>query len=333
MIVRAQRKDHFTVINNIAISDERLGFRAKGVLIFILSKPDNWSVSERGLAQVGPDGRDAVAAALKELEACGYLRRTKTRNPDGTWAWDSMVFDVPQTDGELPASAPEAVAAEVNGVADFPPEDDTMAGFSSHGLTVHGKPSQIIKTEQINTDLLSPSRAAPGRAAEKAAATTGNGNGTVKRSGSPYMRGLVLPGGYVPAGQGANAVQVYYERFHFSDPDAHLSMPQEDDLIRLCPDLDRLREVVVAYSRTGFKRGNINLILDWYRDGVPARQANTNGGSNGNGKTTEKFSVAGGRAPADSGATDDYYTRIYGTEDEYQQFQRAIAFAKAGGHD
>ena len=48
MIIRAQRRETFTVVNNTAINDNRLSFRAKGVLVYILSKPDNWRVSESG---------------------------------------------------------------------------------------------------------------------------------------------------------------------------------------------------------------------------------------------------------------------------------------------
>ena len=91
-------------------------------------------------------------------------------------------------------------------------------------------------------------------------------------SRSPNMpRGLQLPMGYVPAGMGANAVQVYYERFRYDHPDARLTAPQEDDLVRICTDLGRLREVIVAYSQTNYRPGNIRLILDWYARGVPER--------------------------------------------------------------
>lgn len=76
----------------------------------------------------------------------------------------------------------------------------------------------------------------------------------------------------MPAGQGQNPVQVYYERFNYGDPDARLNRPQEDDLARLCPDLDKLREVITAYSRTNYRPGNIQLILDWYRNGTPGAE-------------------------------------------------------------
>jgi hypothetical protein len=76
--------------------------------------------------------------------------------------------------------------------------------------------------------------------------------------------------GFIPAGTGVNPVEVYYERFNIREDAARLNALQEDDLVRECPDLDKLRTVVVAYSRTSYRKGNLQLILDWYANGTPA---------------------------------------------------------------
>ncbi len=94
---------------------------------------------------------------------------------------------------------------------------------------------------------------------------------------SPHFKPTDFVESYIPPGQGANAVQVYYERFEISHDRARLNPPQEDDLVRLCPDLDRLREVITAYSRTNYRPGNLQLILDWYGTGVPVKSQNGNG--------------------------------------------------------
>jgi hypothetical protein len=86
---------------------------------------------------------------------------------------------------------------------------------------------------------------------------------------SPHLQAGRFVNGYIPQGSGRNAVEVYYERFSINQDEARLNTIDEDDLTRLCPDLDRLRDVVVAYSRTPFRLGNVQLILDWYRDGIP----------------------------------------------------------------
>lgn len=144
MIVRAPRSVGFTTVQNDFIEDDRLSFRAKGVMIFILSKPDHWSISERHLAEQGPDGRSAVATALKELENEGYLQRIRQRRPDGTFDWDSIIYETPQTPAE-PAQ---------NGAPESDPgsQRSTMVRKTSHGLTVRGKPSHIVNTDQQYTD-------------------------------------------------------------------------------------------------------------------------------------------------------------------------------------
>jgi hypothetical protein len=93
-------------------------------------------------------------------------------------------------------------------------------------------------------------------------------------------KGMLLPGGFVVPGTGQNAVQIYYERFPIQSRFARLTPPQEDDLVEHCPDLERLREVIVAYSRTTYKPGNVQLMLDWYDKGIPTRYETR--GPNGN---------------------------------------------------
>lgn len=74
-ITRAGSRDRFTVVHNRTIEDDRLSFRALGLLVFILSKPDNWRTHVAHLATTHSEGREAVRVALGELEECGYVER------------------------------------------------------------------------------------------------------------------------------------------------------------------------------------------------------------------------------------------------------------------
>ena len=89
---------------------------------------------------------------------------------------------------------------------------------------------------------------------------------------TPHVTQQINADGYLPAGSGKTAVEVYAERFSLTNPETRLTMPLQDDLVRDCPDLDRLRTVLVAYSQTSYKPRNMKLILDWYRTGVPAHK-------------------------------------------------------------
>ena len=95
MIVRAPRYDRFTVLPNQSIRDERLSWKARGLLAFLLSQTEGWRVSSAQLAKQAPDGIHAIRAGLNELEEYGYLVRQKYQDPAGRWRTDSIIYDVP----------------------------------------------------------------------------------------------------------------------------------------------------------------------------------------------------------------------------------------------
>lgn len=97
MIHRAPRpRRSFTIVANHVICDERLSFKATGLLIYILSKPDNWRTNTQQLAVAKRDGADSVRSALRELEDAGYVHRSRYQDKQGRWAYKIEVFDHPQ---------------------------------------------------------------------------------------------------------------------------------------------------------------------------------------------------------------------------------------------
>ena len=103
MIVRSPRPSgNFTVLHNATIRDPRLSWKARGILVYLLSLPDNWRTSAEDLARHAPDGRDSIRAGLRELETWGYLRRVKQRDDTGRVRTITTVYDRP-----LKLTAPE----------------------------------------------------------------------------------------------------------------------------------------------------------------------------------------------------------------------------------
>ncbi|MGY4966759.1 hypothetical protein [Streptomyces sp. 900105245] len=76
-------QQNFTQIYNLALRDKRLSRRARGLLAEILSHRDGYGVSMAALLANGPEGKDALTVALKELERYGYLHRERERNELG----------------------------------------------------------------------------------------------------------------------------------------------------------------------------------------------------------------------------------------------------------
>lgn len=100
-IIIAKRSD-YTVITNSIIRDNRLAMKEMGLLIWMLSKPNNWDYTINGIvaARGGKESHDkksAVRAALKILEEKGYLRRKRIRKIDGTLGTtEYTLYEVPQ---------------------------------------------------------------------------------------------------------------------------------------------------------------------------------------------------------------------------------------------
>lgn len=78
-ISRKHHVGNYTVVDNGFIRDSQLTYKAKGLLLLLLSLPDNWRFTETWLASQSADKLTAVKSGLKELEQCGYLKRSRER--------------------------------------------------------------------------------------------------------------------------------------------------------------------------------------------------------------------------------------------------------------
>lgn len=82
-IFRVVKTKDYTVMSNYHLKDSELSLRGKGLLSVMLSLPDDWDYTIRGLAAILAEGERAVATTLKELEAMGYLERNVIRDKKG----------------------------------------------------------------------------------------------------------------------------------------------------------------------------------------------------------------------------------------------------------
>jgi hypothetical protein len=93
-IRRAPRPERgFTQIDNDVHRDRRISFKARGVLGYMLSFPDDWRLDHRTIARDNGVGREQVATALKELRAVGYLVQERRRGEKGQWVTDTVLYD------------------------------------------------------------------------------------------------------------------------------------------------------------------------------------------------------------------------------------------------
>lgn len=80
--LRKEHKENYTCISNDVFRSD-LSLKARGMLCTMLSLPDDWEFSENGLQTVLKDGQTSIRSAIKELEAAGFLSRTRERDENG----------------------------------------------------------------------------------------------------------------------------------------------------------------------------------------------------------------------------------------------------------
>jgi hypothetical protein len=82
-IKRVKRETPFVQIDKRALQDESLSWKAKGLLAYLLSLPDDWQIYINELKNHATDGRDSTATALKELISAGYITRNYAEREEG----------------------------------------------------------------------------------------------------------------------------------------------------------------------------------------------------------------------------------------------------------
>lgn len=133
-VIRQRSPERFTVIDNRLIENLAcLSFRATGLLVYLLSRPDGWVTSIEQLARLGKEGRDALRTAMRQLVECGYVELVRQQDRAGHWATDYVVRDVP----ELAENPPK-------------PENPSLVRpaetFTRHAETRHATSRQRVRT-------------------------------------------------------------------------------------------------------------------------------------------------------------------------------------------
>lgn len=72
-VFRVEKTRNYTVMSNYHLRDKSLSLKAKGLLSLMLSLPENWDYTTRGLAYICKDGVDSICATVRELEGAGYI--------------------------------------------------------------------------------------------------------------------------------------------------------------------------------------------------------------------------------------------------------------------
>ena len=112
-VFRIEKQKNYTVMSNHHLKNPALSLKAKGLLSQMLSLPDNWDYSLKGLAKINKESIDAIRTAVWELEKAGYIVRTQGHGERGKFASiEYIIYETPQINSEEPAAEPPAKAAD-----------------------------------------------------------------------------------------------------------------------------------------------------------------------------------------------------------------------------
>jgi hypothetical protein len=105
-IGKKRKKNGFTQISNALLEDSRLSWKAKGLLCYMLSRPNNWKINKSDLQNRATDGREALQNGINELKQFGYLHIYRNRLENGSidgwvWEYDDTPFEAEQRETRI----------------------------------------------------------------------------------------------------------------------------------------------------------------------------------------------------------------------------------------
>lgn len=100
-IIRVEKNANYVVMNRTALNDTRLSWKAKGIIAYMLSMPDDWKFYMSELVKHSTDGERAFRAGFKELQDFGYVVRKPIREGQRIKVWETVVYEVPINDSLL----------------------------------------------------------------------------------------------------------------------------------------------------------------------------------------------------------------------------------------
>ena len=160
-VFRIEKTRDYTVMSNHHLRDKSLSLKAKGLLSLMLSLPEEWDYTTKGLARICKDGVDSICAGVRELEEHGYVIRQRVRNPNGQLgAIEYTILEQPRP----PEPKPQKPERE-NPVLDNPeqaspvleePEQGNPAQLNTNRSSKEKSKKDLSSTEGSNPVLSTP---------------------------------------------------------------------------------------------------------------------------------------------------------------------------------
>ena len=187
-VFRIEKTRDYTVMANHHLRNTKLSLKAKGLLSLMLSLPEDWDYTTKGLAKICKDGVDSICSTVNELEEHGYVIRERIRNAKG------QLTDIQYTilEQPKPPQPGQGKPKQENPVLDSPvlgtPKQEEPEQGNPAQLNTKKSSNQGLKTDLSNTEVSNPIRSNPYEDEPQAA----DGMGTDTRSAREICQEIIL---------------------------------------------------------------------------------------------------------------------------------------------
>ena len=151
-VFRIDKTKNYTVMANYHLRDTSLSLKAKGLLSLMLSLPEGWDYTTKGLACICKDGVDSICSTIKELENAGYVQRRRLRNELG------HLTEVEYTILEKPRQVATPPPVQEKPILENPTQAIPMQDFPTQEipaqLNIEESNTQKSNTDESNTHCL-----------------------------------------------------------------------------------------------------------------------------------------------------------------------------------
>lgn len=140
-VFRVEKTRDYTVMANHHLKNRSLSLKAKGLLSIMLSLPESWDYTLKGLSLITKEGVDAIREAIRELERTGYILRSRERNEQGHLKGSEyLIYEQPHLPDESPI--PDYPALELPTLEEPILENPTLENPAQDKPTL-GNPTQL----------------------------------------------------------------------------------------------------------------------------------------------------------------------------------------------
>ena len=123
-VFRIEKTRDYTVMSNHHLRNTDLSLKAKGLLSLMLSLPEEWDYTTKGLARICKDGVDSICAGVRELEDHGYVAQERVRNANGQLgAIEYTILEQPRPPEPKREKTERANPVQANPVLDNPEQE------------------------------------------------------------------------------------------------------------------------------------------------------------------------------------------------------------------